>query len=102
MILALLSSFSAALVCAVVATWASLFRAGTVSPFRPTCPDPLDDTLNGDSAVRTAPPQEAPWRLAAFSGVRDAEEFLDRLEACGYREREFHTLDNSSFAVRWR
>jgi len=99
MFVALLSSFVAALGCAAVATRTSLYRA---DPFGPSSPNSLDDTLSGDSSVRTAPPQEATWQLATFTRIHEAEEFLDRLEVCGYWEPDFYTLGCSSFAVRWR
>jgi hypothetical protein len=44
----------------------------------------------------------AGWRSASVSSVSDASELLDRLEACGFREREFGVLGESSFEVRWR
>jgi hypothetical protein len=53
-------------------------------------------------AAGHAPSLESGWRSAALSSLSDASELLDRLEACGFREREFAVLGESSFEVRWR
>jgi hypothetical protein len=44
----------------------------------------------------------AGWRSASVSSVSDASDLLDRLEACGFRERSFAVLGESKFEVRWR
>ncbi len=42
------------------------------------------------------------WQSAVVAGVADAAELLDRLQASGSRQREFHLLGESTFEVRWR
>jgi hypothetical protein len=62
--------------------------------------DPASDTLAGHHSATPAP--EGDWQLRTVSGLRDAEELLDCLEAQGYKERELVILGKASFAVRWR
>lgn len=47
-------------------------------------------------------PEAKAWRSCLVKSLADAEELLDRLEACHFEEREFIIHDNSSFEVRWR
>lgn len=44
----------------------------------------------------------APWRSTEVMSLRDAEDLLDSLEACGFKARELRVLNNARFEVRWR
>lgn len=76
----------------------------TVDPFLAlTSTDPAADTLwEGSPMTKTQPPTKSDWQIATLHNLTDVEDLLDCLEAHGVREREFLTLSNDSFAVRWR
>jgi hypothetical protein len=42
------------------------------------------------------------WQNRTVGGLQRVEEFLDRLENGGVRERDVRILDESTFLVRWR
>jgi hypothetical protein len=81
----------------------SLFNPETVNPFDDAgTADPSADTLCGEAMTRTQFAQSAGWKFVTLTNLREVEDLLDSLEAARVNEREVHTLDSSSFAVRWR
>jgi hypothetical protein len=55
--------------------------------------------LSTDAARR---PAEAGWNERVVATLRDAEDWLDWLEARGYVNRDLVIRGNAAFAVRWR
>src|SRR4051812_36559567 len=94
---------------AVMITYAMAVRAGvlepgTVDPFAyTTAADPATETIPGASeVVQTSAPTGKIWQTKALTNLRQVEDLLDSLEACGIRERDVQILDESTFVVRWR
>ncbi|HSQ54460.1 MAG TPA: hypothetical protein VLM40_01845 [Gemmata sp.] len=61
--------------------------------------DPSVETLVGTSGPPN--PLAGDWHVATVETLRDAEDFLDALEAQGVEQRELLILGNSTFAIRW-
>lgn len=87
--------------CITVAKLPAL-QPGTLNPFGPHQVNPSSDTLQNESLTRTVMSDEKEWQLVTMHRLSDVEDFLDMLEAHKVRERQVHTLNNTSFAVRWR
>jgi hypothetical protein len=66
----------------------------------PVLADPAADTIAGSSSPSDQ--GRTDWKFATLDNLRDAEDFLDSLEAQGVEHRELVILANACFAVRWR
>jgi hypothetical protein len=67
---------------------------------KPDLSDPTVETLVGNSGP--AESVHGDWHVTQVDTLRDAEDFLDALEAQGVEYRELLILGNATFAVRWR
>ena len=54
------------------------------------------------SIMQTVLTNRPDWKLATMDSLREAEDLLDYLENHNINDREFHTLANNCFAVRWK
>jgi hypothetical protein len=100
MTLTLLFCLAAVAVTAVFAVKPFDASATVVLDEKPDLSDPTVETLVGNSGP--ADPVRSDWHVATVDSLRDAEDYLDALEAQGVEHRELVILGNSTFAVRWR
>jgi hypothetical protein len=59
-------------------------------------------TTDTPEIVQTPATTEKSWQSKTLSNLREVEDLLDGLEACGVKESEVQILGESTFAVRWR
>jgi hypothetical protein len=65
-------------------------------------PEPTARLPQAHPAPAAARHCAGPWRSTTVVSLRDAEDLLDSLEACGFEERELRVLDDALVEIRWR